>query len=140
MTTEIVQKKEMLTTTGVRPTAPVFFFDFDKASLAEIIGYVHEKVKAECAYDIYQTSESRYHLVIAFSNYDDVQSMLYDCKNHFPKEQYILNCRRLRLRVTAKVARNGTEVVPAPQLILCGCKDGHKDKRVGILEVYDTKW
>lgn len=130
----------MMTTTGVRPINPVFFFDFDKASLAEIIEFTHKEISGYYDFDIYQTSNARYHLVAAMPTWDAVQDMLYRCKKHFPKEQYILSCRRLRLRVTAKTDRNGIEIVPAPFVMICGCKSGHRDKRVGTLEVYETKW
>jgi len=73
-------------------------------------------------------------------NYDVVQKLLEETHKDFPKETYILNCRRLRLRIGAKVDNAGKEIVPAPRMLMCACNGIHKDKRVGILEEYHTRW
>ena len=126
-----------LSTLGVRPTAPVIFWDFDKTPFSQIAKWCKKNLDQ---YDIYQSSKDRYHLVAPADSFDTVQNTLFAIKKAFPHEVYITHCRRLRLRITAKVDALGHEVSPAPVLIECHCRPWHTDKRTGTLEVYFTKW
>jgi hypothetical protein len=126
-----------LVTTGVRPLIPTFFWDFDKTELGLIRAHARNLFHS---YDIYQSSRERYHLVAPCVSYDEVQEKLKITKQVFPEENYILHCRRLRLRVTEKIdALTGAIVVDAPRLLECHCTHGHQERRVGILEQYYTK-
>lgn len=120
----------------MRPTEPVFMWDFDRTPLAEVKAWA--KLKLE-QYDIYESSENKYHLVALMQNFDQVQHLLRHTAGLFTKEQYIQHCRRLRLRVSAKWDSKGREVIPAPRLIECHCNPWHTDKRTGMLERYFTK-
>ena len=125
-------------TIGVRPIIPVFFWDFDRTPYEQIINYANSVFEQ---FDIYLSDpiNLKYHLVAKCDSYDEVQAKLLQCKATFPNEVYITHCRRLRLRITAKLDPNGKEILPAPKLIRCHCKHEHNEKRVGMTEVYYTK-
>lgn len=130
-------EKIRLSTLGVKPLTPVIFWDFDRTPIEDITKFARKNF---IEYDIYLSSKGKYHLVAPADTYDTVQDSLEKIKQQFPSEVYIMNCRRLRLRITAKVDDKGREIVPAPVLIECFCNGAHVDKRTGILEVYYTKW
>lgn len=125
---------ERLSTIGVKPTTPTFFWDFDRTPLNEIMAWISKSNIAN--FDVYNSSEHRFHLVFSCQTWDQVQEALIACKKQFPTENYIMNCRRLRLRITAKYNHHGIERTKAPMLVYCGCPAGHVEKRVGIAENY----
>ncbi len=134
---------QKLTTWGVRPTNPVFFWDFDLTGIDMIWRWAKENFKD---FDIYLSSylssrnPNRFHLVAKVDSYDQAQAKLRICAEEFPYEHYIMNCRRLRLRVREKIDELGATVAPEPSLFYCHCPNyDHNEKRVGIVEQYFTR-
>jgi len=124
---------------GVVPTSPVFFFDVDTKngySLHDITRFIETKRLRNA--DVYRTKNG-WHIVSETSSWDESQRLLNVTKKAFSESDYIRNCRKLRLRVSAKWDEKTGEIVnPEPTLLCCRCEDGHKEKRLGKTEMYVT--
>ena len=132
------------TTEGVRPLRPVFFWDFDHTPTWEIEDFARVYFTE---YDVYESSPGRYHLVGKVGSWDTAQKLLFEAAEWFPREHYIMSCRRQRLRIGPKVipVQGCLDAYPrklvvseAPKLLICRCLNGHVEKRVGSIETYTT--
>jgi len=111
---------------GAVPIKPVYFYDFD--GLGDYSMILDFAKRHFANFDIYRTKKG-FHLVAAVKSWDDLQGQLTITKKEFPETSYILNCRKLRLRISPKWGPKGDEVSPAPELALCFCPGQHHDKR-----------
>ena len=132
------------TTEGVRPLRPVFFWDFDHTSPWAIEDFARSYLTA---YDVYESSPGRHHLVGKVDSWDRAQELLFKAAKWFPVENYIMSCRRQRLRIGPKIMTDQGPldafprkivVAEAPKLLICRCLNGHVEKRVGSIETYTT--
>ena len=94
-------------------------------------------------------------MVQQMKHYDAVQSALWELKAIFPRSNYILNCRKLRLRISPKWVRTTGKVISPEPLLFehCNCQiwNDHNflslkrngtqssiDIREGLAEMYST--
>ena len=137
---------------GVRPTFPVFFWDFDYTDFETILDFAtYVFYESFRQFDIYESSKGRYHLVAEVRSWDEAQALLDQMRGAFPNEHYITSCRRVRLRISARCLADGSGwvlsneiVAPEPKLVWCGCKVNgnkyHMEKRKGIVEKYTSPY
>lgn len=130
-------KELTCTTYGFKPIEALFLFEIDQDYTFENLRDF-ANIALPRGYDIYKTKHG-YHLVGVVPNWDYCQKLLDLTKHIFPNSNYIRNCRKCFLRLTAKYdKKTGKEVSPEPELYLCRCLHGHQEKRKGMYSIYDT--
>ena len=134
-----MKKKYDVVALGIVPRTPFFMWDCDHTG---DLGLKHMKqisirMKHRVSLLDYEIKKTRhgYHYLQRQNSWDDVQDSLYKARN-ICDNQYIMNCRKLRLRFSPKWREDTGQILNPAPIHMAGIEFTCED--IGRIEIYKS--